>query len=298
MGEVEIVAAQEVVSEREFYALQIREHVGRFEVSLKTTLDEALRIGECAQTAKATFSEQEIQRGEFARWVDATLSDVISDKTLRKFMRLYRDRSKLKAVPHGEEPIGPATAEQVLTELNKGETDDPQEALERVRQAQRKADESAQKARKRAKREAEKAKKFSAEIAELKVVQKEREKAISEQLKANLQQELSEVYARYGIEESPSLFEVDPAAFAKAVESSRNEREVEALKLLEQAFSLVSKMRQYEPDEAARAFLKWPSPERSQEAIEEITEWLNSCKEEVQMHTTPGKLRVVGAKGE
>jgi len=52
-------------------------------------------------------------------------------------MRLYRDRAKLEGVGSENGAIGPSQADQILRELNKGETKDPQEALERVREAPR-----------------------------------------------------------------------------------------------------------------------------------------------------------------
>jgi len=52
-------------------------------------------------------------------------------------MRLYRNRAKLEGVGSENGAIGPSQADQILRELNKGETDDPQEALERGREARR-----------------------------------------------------------------------------------------------------------------------------------------------------------------
>jgi len=52
-------------------------------------------------------------------------------------MRLFRNRATLEGVVQEDGAIGPYKADEILRELNKGETDDPQEALERVREAPR-----------------------------------------------------------------------------------------------------------------------------------------------------------------
>src|SRR5215208_5566052 len=52
-------------------------------------------------------------------------------------MRLFRNRTTLEGVVPEEQAIGPTQADEILRELNKGETNDPQEALERVREAPR-----------------------------------------------------------------------------------------------------------------------------------------------------------------
>jgi len=46
------------------------------------------------------------------------------------------------------------------------------------------------------------------------------------------------------------------------------------------------------------ACLKWPSPERSKEAIQEIGTWMDSVGEEMEAQTTPGVLRAVKVKPE
>ena len=70
-------------------------------------------------------------------------------------------------------------------------------------------------------------------------------------------------------------------------------KEEQVLTILKNFFPFVSKMRQYEPTEAARACLKWPSPERSKEAIQDIAAWLHRVGEEMEALTTPGVLRAV-----
>jgi transcriptional regulator with XRE-family HTH domain len=76
----------------------------------------------------------------------------------------------------------------------------------------------------------------------------------------------------------------------------KDKREKEILDMLQQFFPAVSKMRQYEPAEAARACLNWPSQERAKEAIEEMSDWLGQVAEEMRAMTTPGVLRAIGGK--
>lgn len=82
------------------------------------------------------------------------------------------------------------------------------------------------------------------------------------------------------------------------VQRHPNPREQEILDILSNFFPAVAKMRKYEPDEAARACLKWPSEKRAKEAIQEIGEWLRGLGEEMEALTTKGVLRPVEGKEE
>jgi hypothetical protein len=117
-----------------------------------------------------------------------------------------------------------------------------------------------------------------------------------EAVKARYEEQLAEIFARYGIEETPSIFEVNEEAWEEALANMRSRREEHVLDILSKLFPLVSEMRQYAPQEAARACLKWPSPERSKEAIQDIAVWLRSVEEEMEAQTTPGVLRALKVK--
>lgn len=119
---------------------------------------------------------------------------------------------------------------------------------------------------------------------------------LCEAVKARYEKQLAEIFARYGIEETPSIFEVDEEAWQEGLTNMRSRREEHVLNILSKLFPLVSAMHQYEPQEAARACLKWPSPERSKEAIQDIATWLRGMGEEMEAQTTPGVLRAVEVK--
>ena len=123
-------------------------------------------------------------------------------------------------------------------------------------------------------------------------------KEFCEAVKARYEEQLADIFARYGIEETPSIFEVGEEAWQEALATMRSRREEHILNILSKLFPLVSEIRQYEPEEAARACLKWPSPERSKEAIQEIGTWMDSVGEEMEAQTTPGVLRAVKVKPE
>jgi hypothetical protein len=92
-------------------------------------------------------------------------------------------------------------------------------------------------------------------------------------------------------------------------------REKAALDLLQKLMKLIPQMWKYDPPEAARAFLKYPgpdrateaiktsaewlaavaaeSPDRATEAIKTSAEWLAAVAAEMEANTTPGNLRLV-----
>ena len=123
-------------------------------------------------------------------------------------------------------------------------------------------------------------------------------KEFCEAVKARYEEQLADIFARYGIEETPSIFEVGEEAWQEALATMRSRREEHILNILSKLFPLVSEIRQYEPQEAARACLKWPSPERSKEAIQDHAMWLGKIGREMEAQTTPGVLRAVKVKPE
>jgi hypothetical protein len=186
---------------------------------------------------------------------------------------------------------------EILVTLPSGEQVTPKEAkeiyekeyqrLEQDKEKTKKDQEKAQKAQVAAKKAKAK--------AELQQEQQQEKvnKEFREAVKASFEEQLAEIHARYGIEETPSIFEVGEEAWQEALANTRNQREEQILNILKNFFPFVSKMRQYEPTEASRACLKWPSPERSEEAIQDIVTWLDRVREEMEAQTTPGVLRAV-----
>ena len=259
-----------------------------------------------------------LAKGTFEKWLKEEFVGAVS--TGYKYRRLYRNRHKLN-LSAGEVTL---TIDSALRELSapsdasknpepaveEGEADDAEvvedtvvdlepedsedlpdlnEELEQLRKeklAAEKAKKDEEKKRKaEAKRRREAEKKLKEDSKELEVVQKT--------LRERFEQQLAEVHARYGIEETPGIFEVDDKHWEAALEKTRGRREEEALKILKDFFPTVSKMRKYEPDDAARACLKWPSEARSKEAIREIAEWMTEVSEEMDALTTKGILRAV-----
>lgn len=239
--------------------------------------------------------------GAFKRWVENHY--LRSRRQADRYMRLARNKHTIQGAT---EEARPTTLEAGLRYLSpeKEEKDEVAEVIEvdsenlladrdkwkdwaEKRQDDRKKQEDLKK------RANKKVKEQDREIEKLRSQQQE----LSSEMRANVQKQLAEVYARYGIEEKPTIFEVDEETWQQSVSETTNKREKEAGDLLLQAITVVKKMRKYEPEEAARAYLKWPSPERSKEAIEEISDWLEKCKQEMESLTTPGQLRAVGGKG-
>lgn len=112
-------------------------------------------------------------------------------------------------------------------------------------------------------------------------------------LTENLQQQLADVYARYGIEETPSIFDVPDETWREVLNKARDQREEAVLDVLSKMMALVTAIWNREPEEAARACLKWPSPDRSKEAVRDIAMWLGKVAKAMDEQTAKGNLRAV-----
>jgi ParB-like chromosome segregation protein Spo0J len=117
--------------------------------------------------------------------------------------------------------------------------------------------------------------------------------AFSQRAEDNAARQIADYQSRYGIPEIPEIFQVEPEAFQKMLRESTDERQREAMKLLNEAMKLVGRMMRYEPVEAANGFLRWHNRDRAKEAIVRYTKWLTRCKDEIEAQTTPGRLRVL-----
>jgi hypothetical protein len=163
------------------------------------------------------------------------------------------------------------------------------EALNAEREARAKAEAQAERARKAKEKAQERAKELE---KRLKALEEQRDE-LSFTMRENVSRQLADVYARYNIPEVPEIFQTKPEDFVNDLDSARKQREEAALDVLSDAMWVVGRMIEYDPPEAARAFLKWPSPDRSKEAIKNLTEWLQQCVDELEAQTTPGTLRVL-----
>ena len=68
---------------------EINELHNEIEGYLKKSLEKAIRLGELLIEQKAN-----VKHGEWLTWIDANLS--FTDRTARNYMRLYRERDRLK----------------------------------------------------------------------------------------------------------------------------------------------------------------------------------------------------------
>jgi ParB-like chromosome segregation protein Spo0J len=155
------------------------------------------------------------------------------------------------------------------------------------------AEQAMKKAQKEQKKAADNAKKLREEIRTLKQQQSHEQKQLSETLKNNLQKQLADYQARHNIPEIPEIFQTDPEDFQRFLQNATDERQREALSLVNDAMKLVGRMMKFEPEEAATGFLRWNDRERAKEAMKRCTKWLNKCLEEIEAQTTPGRLRVI-----
>lgn len=222
------------------------------------------------------------------------------ETSLREYLG---DKPRNRDVPDGvpkDEPTTEPENEQVFIALPSGQQVTPEEAKEEYEEALEKLNEEKAKAERvlaNANRAKERARDAEAKAKEK--LQKQQAKVnadFRDAVEASFKEQLADLHARYDIEETPTIFEVDGAHFLEAVAQSRDRREQEILELLAKFFPAVSSMRQYEPEEAARACLNWPSEDRAKEAIEEIAEWLSRVVKEMRALTTPGVLRVAGGR--
>jgi Protein of unknown function (DUF3102) len=118
--------------------------------------------------------------------------------------------------------------------------------------------------------------------------------SFSKTVQDNAAKQIADYQARYGIPEIPKIFQIQPEKFQKFLKETTDDRQREAMKLLTDAMTLVGKMMQFEPVEAANGFLRWHDRDRAKEAMQRKMEWLRQCVEEIDAQTTPGRLRVIG----
>lgn len=327
MTELQMMPSAEVVTELDFHRLQIREHAGLFKRAARTTVDEALEIGRHCSEARAQF---DIVAGRkrpdaYVAWLDETLTGLeLASNTVEEFRVMYE--RNLKHDLHGRrggqtitgliaalrelEAPKEEKAEEKLPPVDDNQTtveevleDPPQEdaKLEQERKAREEAEEKAEKDRKAkadAQEKAREANKKQKELEkEVERLKEDREELASIQ-RENMQKHIADVYARYDIPEVPEIFQATPEEFQKAVEGARTEREDGAIDALFEAMRVVGKMMNYEPEEAARAFLKWPSQDRSVRGVKQMTKWMQKCVDELDAQTTPGTLRAINREGE
>lgn len=315
----------EVLTELETRSIWANEHHKGVEQSLGSALEHAIEAGKHLAAARDSFSDRQVRDGEFGKWLSNNFQG--SKSTAYRYMRFYRNRDVLGVQGSGR--LSLESAEKLLASpkdneakedakqppvIDQDEVEEPQQESNEVvlptgevvsiaeaasfyaKQAEelKKAKEAAQKAK-----DAEKKAKINAKKArhEAKKAQEEQQATVNaefrEAVKSSFEEQLLELHARHGIEDTPTIFEVDAEEWKEALSQTRDNREKEILNVISEFFPFVSKIRQYEPDEAARAALKWPSEARAKEAIEEIAEFFSAMQGEMEALTTPGVLRAV-----
>lgn len=192
----------------------------------------------------------------------------------------------LVALPGGE-AVTPAKAKEEL-EKRLTRVEEELKATREEQEKTRKAQENARKAKQRAD---DKAKRIQKKLEEEAISQLEHDRQV---MRESVMQELAEVHARYGVQELPKLIDVPEEVFQQAREKSRDKREMEAVKVFIEARRVFTKMRAYEPEEAARGFLTSVQHEEGiKETVEGIHTWLGKCLAEIDVLTTKGVLRAV-----
>lgn len=315
---------QEVLTELETRKIWANNYHRAAEKDALSMLDNAMNSGDQLIPIRESIEEKRGD-GRWGKWVEKNFEGTL--KTAQVYMRLARHRKEIEAQRSApQSPLSIDAAMKMLAapkdddepkeesqqptidqnEVEEDQAEEPtpidtealQSRIQALEEQARKAAEKAKKAEDAKKRAQDKADKEAKKVAEskqaeyLELLSKERQ-----EIHQHLERQLADVYARYGIEQSPDIFEVDEEHFRAAVEDVRSQREEDALKVLMDVVRLFRKLQGYEPEEAARAFLNRPSsPERSKEVIVETTDWLNRCVREMESLTTKGVLRAV--KGE
>lgn len=293
---------QQVLTELETRSIWANEHHRGVEQSLGSALDHAIKAGEHLAAARDSFTEQQIRDGEWKRWLSENFR--ASQDTAQRYIRIFRNKDKLGSATSPTLSIDGALKALATPKQEKPDTQAPIIEVEPVsessnlvefekRLAQLEAEKAeAEAARKKEVKERKEAQQAARDTQRL---LEQGNKELQEEMKGNLQAQLAEVYARYEIEETPKIFEVNEKHWQTALKNTKDRREQEILSILSDFFPSVIKMRKYEPTEAARACLNWPSEARAKEAIEDIAQWMSEVSEEMQILTQKGVLRAVAS---
>jgi Protein of unknown function (DUF3102) len=318
---------EEVMNELAFHQSMAIRHTEEGDRHLALGIEEYILAGEHLIEVKARM-----EHGEFLAWLESDYGR--SKRQARAYMQVARHKEEVLEVNRRRDAnlslnaalkMLAAPKEEAQQELQAEQEDEPaddrepvgeteeetkeskvalaraEHEMEKLRAANDAAKEETEKLRaenataKEERKEAEKKRKEAqeAERKARKEAQAERRR-LSETMRENVRAQLADVYARHGITETPKIADIPEDVWQEALQESRSQRSAEASKILSEFLSFAIKLYEYEPEEAARYFLDWPSPKRAKEAVGNVASWLGECHEEMDAMTTKGVMRVVG----